>query len=149
MTWEELPINKIEAIIGYCFKNKDLLRQAFTTTRYWYSKTSYNHDLLPYIGKAIVDDEINNLVKEKELTSNKANFIKNESNIIYINLMNEVNFASYLVYAPGENLNEYQKQMEIANLFPLIVCAVYFDEQCQVTTEVKNVIQNILQHQFK
>ena len=63
--------------------------------------------------------------------------------------MNEVNFASYLVYAPGENLNEYQKQMELANLFPLIVCAVYFDEQCQVTTEVKNVIRNILQHQFK
>ncbi|MBP5783593.1 hypothetical protein J6W32_03260 [bacterium] len=54
-----------------------MLKQAFTTVRYWYNKTTYNHDLLPYVGNAIIIDEVFDLVKVNELTQEKAVLIKN------------------------------------------------------------------------
>ena len=149
MTWEELPIIKIQQIIGYEFKNKDLLRQAFTTVRYWYSKTTYNHDLLPYVGKAIIFDVIDELVKARKLTSEKATFIKDEYDTVCFNLMQQTNLISYLIYAPNEDVNEYQKAQDINDLFSLIVCAVYFENKNQLTDNVKKVVTNILRYQFK
>ena len=146
MTWEELPITEIEQVIGYEFKNKDLLRQAFTTLRYWYNKTSYDHDLLPYIGNAIIMDEIDNLVKENKLSTEKAAFIKNYHYQIWFDLMDGLKFINYLIYAADEKLTNYQLFAEVVSIFPLIVCAVYFDENYQVTNNVKKVIHNILQY---
>ena len=149
MTWEELPITKIEQVIGYQFKNKNLLRQAFATVRYWYEKTSYNHDLLPYIGNAIIMDEIDNLVKENKLSIEKAAFIKSYHYQVWLDLMDCLEFINYLIYAADERLTNYQLFDEVASIFPLIVCAVYFDENYQVTNNVKNVIDNILRYLSK
>ena len=148
MTWEELPITEIEKVIGYEFKNKDLLRQAFTTLRYWYNKTTYDHDLLPYIGNAIIMDEIDNLVQENKLAKEKAAFIKQEKATTWLNIMQDTKLFTYLIYAPNEHLIDYQRNAEIITLLPLIVCAVYFDENYQVTNNVKNVVDKLLKHEF-
>lgn len=144
MTWEKLPITKIEEVIGYEFKDKDLLKQAFTTVRYWYNKTTYNHDLLPYVGNGIIIDEVFDLVKVNELTQEKAVLIKNCMSQFWLSLIKKLHFDEYLIYAPNEKLTNYQLVAEIISIFPLLVCAVYFDENKEVTNNVKKVIQKLL-----
>ena len=144
MTWEELPITKIQEVIGYEFKDKDLLKQAFTTVRYWYEKTTYNHDLLPYVGNGLIIDEVFDLVKVNELTQEKAVLIKNFMSQFWLNLIKKLHFDEYLIYAPDEKLTNYQLVAEIISIFPLLVCAVYFDENKEVTNNVKKVIQKLL-----
>ncbi|MBP5783597.1 hypothetical protein J6W32_03280 [bacterium] len=63
--------------------------------------------------------------------------------------MQQTNLISYLIYAPNEDVNEYQKAQDINDLFSLIVCAVYFENKNQLTDNVKKVVTNILRYQFK
>ena len=146
MEWDELPIATIEKAIGYSFLDKNLLKQAFTTVRYWYMKTGYDHDLPNYIGNTIIMDEVDALVKEGKLTNEQANEIKTKFYAKWHQLMVDLEFNTYQikVLPDPDDKNEQQAYFDVANIFPLIICAVYFDQKKQCTDEVKHAIDTIL-----
>lgn len=146
MEWDELPIANIEKTIGYSFLDKDLLKQAFTTVWYWYKKTGYDHNLPNYIGNAIIMDEVDALVKEGKLTNEQANEIKTKFYAKWHQLMVDLEFDTYQIklFPSPDDENERQEYFDVANIFPLLICAVYFDQKKQCTDEVKHVVDTIL-----
>ena len=58
---------KIESLIGYEFKNKDLLRQCFTHTSYANEHGEKNNELLEFFGDAIIQFVVTEYLYEKHL----------------------------------------------------------------------------------
>lgn len=146
MEWDDLPIAQIEEAIGYDFLDKNLLKQAFTTVHYWYNKTGYDHNLPNYIGNAIIFDEINSLVKEKKLTQQQADTLKKQFYAAWHELMLELGFNEYQIKLATDldETNESQQYFDVANIFPLIICAIYFDQRKQCNNFVKHAVDMIL-----
>ena len=146
MKWNELPIATIENAIGYNFLNKDLLKQAFTTVRYWYKKTGYKHDLPNYIGNAIIFDEIDNLVKTGQLTKQSQIDFYQKFYAKWHELMVDLGFDQYQIklFTDPDQENENQQYFDVANIFPLLICTIYFDQKRKCTNEVKHTVDKIL-----
>ena len=58
-----LNIEQAEIEIGYTFKNKDLLKNAFTHTSYAYEKNVSSNEKLEFLGDSIIIIQI--YMKEK------------------------------------------------------------------------------------
>ena len=146
MEWDELPIATIEDAIGYSFLDKDLLKQAFTTVRYWHKKTGYEQDLPNYIGNAIIFDEIDNLVKIGQLTKQSQIDFHQKFYAKWHELMVGLGFDQYQIklFPDPDQENENQQYFDVANIFPLLICAIYFDQKRKCTDEVKHAVDKIL-----
>ena len=146
MEWNELPIATIENAIGYSFLDKDLLKQAFSTVSYWYKKTGYEQDLPNYIGNAIILDEVDNLVKEGKLSKQAGKDIHKKFYAKWYELMMDLEFNTYQIklFPDPDAQHPNQQYFDIANIFPLIICAIYVDQKRKCTDEVKHTVDKIL-----
>lgn len=144
MTWEELPIAKIEQVIGYEFKNKDLLRQAFTSTWYWYDKTGHDHNLPYFIGNAIIKAQLKYLHYHKQLTDEEFNEINKLYYVAWHDVIEKLGFNDYIIKSSKDGINPRQDYYDLGNIFPLLVCAVYFDQNQVRTNKVNEIVTKII-----
>ena len=137
-TWE----GTVEKVIGYTFKNKSLLRQAFTRRSFTQENGGHNNEILEFIGDKVLDvtvvkiltdcdgeinahGEFQTINGEGRLTKIKATLVERKSLAFR---MKTLNLARFLRMGRGDLLNHIEEQEKVQeDLFEAIVGAVTLD----------------------
>lgn len=120
-------IIEVEKIIGYEFKDKNLLLQALTHSSYAFEKKSTSYQNLEFLGDSILDFVVaEHLIKlypdaaEGELTSRRAGAVAKEP---LADVIDHANIDDYIL--TGGKTNPSVKTR--SDVFEAIVAAIYYD----------------------
>ena len=138
-------LEEIEEIIGYKFKNKELLKTALTHTSYAYEHKKESNEKLEYLGDSILEfisSEwlYNNYyhLKEGEMTKVRATAVCEDS--LY-KIALKLNFSDFLFLGKSELSSNNKKKAILADSVEAVIAAMYLDSNIDV---VRNfIIDNI------
>jgi dsRNA-specific ribonuclease len=156
---EAKDIKKIEQKLGYTFKNKKLLEQAFTRSSFTEENGGENNEVLELWG-----DGIAKVVVEKTLSEKYSQITKEGEyatrfsvgelsefvnmlvcNQVWAECITRLELQTYLRMGKGEIKNKQQNQESVkANLFEAIVGAVGIDSQWDFKQAEKVVLKMLL-----
>lgn len=130
-----MEFDRIEAAIGYSFKNKDLLQEALTHTTYvneHKDSSLQDNQRLEFLGDSIVNAVIalrlyTELADEKEgiLTKKRAELI-NETALSKI--ARHIQLGEFLLLGRGEDLDQGREKASIlADAYEALVGAIFLD----------------------
>ena len=139
---------KLEKIIGYKFKNKNLLKNAFTHKTYAFeAKTPVEfNERLEFLGDSIlgfvVAEQLYNANKyfsEGELTRRRSTLVNNS---FLADKARELGIGDFLLLGKGESkLNGDKNPTNLANVFEALIGAVFLDSDIET---VRGFIFNTL-----
>ena len=156
-----LPIAEIEEKIGYEFKDKNLLKQAFVHSSYGRLKGVEDNERMEYLGDAILQmvvtewQYIRDSSDEGKMTSDRQKLVCEDTLLAEVY---ELGLEKYLLYAGKLSQNVGKKA--VSSLFETLVAAIYLDGGYEAvkgfilermsdrdTTNYKGVLQELLQSQ--
>jgi len=128
----------LEAILGYRFNNKELLRTALTHKTYAFeahSPVEYN-DRLEFLGDSILNFVIaeqlhgsNRYFSEGELTRRRASLVNNN---VLADIAIRLDIGPFLLLGKGEQKQEGAKnRTNLANTLEAIIGALYLDSDLE------------------
>ncbi len=128
---KEEEILDIESKTGYAFKNKDILKRAFTHSSVDSDATD-NYQSLEFLGDSILDFvvaerlmQLNPSAHEGRLTTLRASIV---SKTPLAQIVEEMDVAKYLIVGKGERHDNIAEQSKIkSDIFEAIVAAIYID----------------------
>lgn len=165
MKRENESIREIQGKIGYEFRNKDLMFQAFVRKSYSEEQGGENNEVLEFIGDKVLDLAVVKILSEEygeithgdiangkleifccectegELTEKKRKLVEKK---YLAKRMEDLGFAKYLIMSKGDlekNLQYSYSVME--DLFEALVGAVALDSNWNLN-EIQNVVKNML-----
>ena len=126
-----MEIEKIEKSIGYHFKNKALLKTAFTHTSYAYENKVESNEKLEYLGDAILEfvtskylyENYSNL-SEGEMTKVRAAVVCEDS--LY-NIAQKHNFSDFLYLGKSEKASTNKRKAILADSVEAVIATIYLD----------------------
>lgn len=122
-TLGDIQTEEIEKIIGYCFKDKQLLSQCFTLA----SASKKNNERLEWFGDAVVDFCVSEILYSKSnedeggMTELRKEFVKDD---VLRPAVERLGLDKYLIYE-GKKQNLGEKP--VASLFEAVVGGIYID----------------------
>lgn len=125
-----MDLKFVESKIGYVFKNKKLLKTAFTHPSYANEHKTESNQRLEFLGDAVLElvitDELYSLFSgsEGDLTQYRASLV-NEQTLAFI--IEELQLAGELIKGKGESKNAVDSKAIKCDLFESIVGAIYLD----------------------
>jgi ribonuclease-3 len=137
----------LEEKIGYRFKNKNLVKKAFTHISF--SKSSENYEVLEFLGDALVNFLTVNLLveafpgkKEGELSQLKSFLISEE---FLSELARSFDFDKYILISKGEGIKGSNKNPSIlCDVFEAFWAAIYIDSDYDC-----KLVRGLFEHHFK
>ena len=138
-------LNFIQDQIGYTFKNRDLLQQAFVRKSYSEENGGQNNEVLEFIGDKVLDlmvvrmlserygsitegdewNEFSCLYDEGGLTEIKSSLVEKKT---LAQRMRELGFAKYLIMGRGDEMQKVDREVSVQeDLFEAIIGAVALD----------------------
>jgi len=124
-----LNIQVIESIIGYSFKDKNLLVQAFTHSSYANENNVTDYERLEFLGDSLLGCIAaeylygHYISDEGELTKIKSRLVSAKS--LY-KVMNELKLSKYILVGQSINRNKIPLNI-VADVFESIVAGIYLD----------------------
>lgn len=126
---------EIEKRIGYVFRNKELLKTAFTHSTYANTYGTESNERMEYLGDAVLGYVIakktyfeNGKLGEGDMTKKRSSLVKDANLLIE---SEELGLKKYLLYVGGEK-NIGKKT--ISSLFEAVIAAIWLDggiEPCE------------------
>ncbi len=128
-------MSDLETVIGYQFKNKELLREALTHSSYANERKSkhikYN-ERLEFLGDAVLSIIVSDYIfkncpelPEGELTKLRASLVCERS---LFEFAKKINLGSYLLLSKGEHHNGGADRPSIvSDAFEALIAAIYID----------------------
>ena len=120
---------EIENIIGYHFKNRELLFVALTHPSYANEHNMESYDRLEFVGDSILDfviaDELYSKYRHKDegfLTKMRASIVSRDP---LAEVVTKYKFLDYMLY--GGDQNRLFSKKEQSNIFESLVAAIYYD----------------------
>ncbi len=145
--------------IGYEFKNKDLLQQAFIRRSYSEENGGENNEVLEFVGDKVLDlvvvklltdmygcftEDCNEFIsdyQEDRLTEIKTGLVKKET---LANCIDNLGLADYLILGKGDLKNNVQNEPAVKeDLFEAILGAVALDANWNLE-EMQSVVEIML-----
>ncbi|MBQ3884902.1 MAG: ribonuclease III [Ruminococcus sp.] len=126
-------IEKFEETIGYTFKNKQLLHQAFSHSSYANEKKdpSGSNERLEFLGDSVLSIVVSDFlykninVAEGELTKLRASLVCEKSLHIFAQ---QIHLGDYLLLGKGEeNTGGRERPSILADAFEAVIAAIYLD----------------------
>ncbi|MBQ9893967.1 MAG: ribonuclease III [Ruminococcus sp.] len=126
-------IEKFEETIGYTFKNKQLLHQAFSHSSYANEKKdpSGSNERLEFLGDSVLSIVVSDFlykninVAEGELTKLRASLVCEKSLHIFAQ---QIGLGDYLLLGKGEeNTGGRERPSILADAFEAVIAAIYLD----------------------
>lgn len=137
--------SKIEKIIGYKFKNKQLLQTAFVHSSYANEHKVECNERLEYLGDAVLEFVVTDKLyktfnlKEGLLTKYRASLV-NEGTLAFV--IEELQLDAFLLKGKGEKRNFIDSKAIKCDLYEAIVGAIYLDGSI---VEAQNFIYSTLE----
>ncbi len=122
--------NEIESIIGYNFRDKDLLETAFTHSSYTNEHHVENNEKLEFLGDSILNFIIAELLYLTSLEDEGAMSISRASIVSRVPLamaIDRLGLLKYLKIGVGVSKNKNFSTKFRSNLFEAILGAIYLD----------------------
>jgi ribonuclease III len=154
MTMQEHTFEQLEDVLGYHFKNKELLRTALTHKTYAFEARlpiEYN-DRLEFLGDSILNFVIaeqlhgsNRYFSEGELTRRRASLVNNN---VLADVAIRLGIGPFLLLGKGEQKQEGAKNRTIlANTLEAIIGALYQD--ADLTTVRAFILEKIYTKEYQ
>jgi ribonuclease-3 len=126
------PMEELEQSINYTFKNKNLLRKAFTHTSYAYEHHVESNEKLEFLGDSILEFLSSKYIyanylhlKEGEMTKVRAEVVCEDS--LYL-VAQKHHFSDFLYLGKSEELSKGKtKPAILADSVESLIAAIYFD----------------------
>jgi ribonuclease III len=130
-----LCVGEIEDIIGYTFKNKSLLIQAFKHRSYLtlYNENSiHSNERLEFLGDAVLDVIVTEHLYHKFKNEEEGDLSKKKSVLVSRQVLSSIteslNLGKFLLINKGEEKTGGRKRLSnLANLFEAVLGAIYLD----------------------
>jgi len=143
---------EFEKIIGYSFKDKELLREALTHSSYFYEnpqKAHRHNERLEFLGDAVLElavtEELYNRYpnyEEGTLTSLRAALVNYQ---MMATVAREINLGKFLFLSRGESKDKGRaREVILANAMEAMIGAIYLDANYK--TAKKHIVQFVLAH---
>ncbi|NPA41822.1 MAG: ribonuclease III [Aquificae bacterium] len=147
---------EVEERIGYTFRNKELLRQAFTHISYARDTGGHHYEILEFLGDAllnflIVDILVESFPEKREgaLASLKAYLISEE---FFNELAKDLNLSDYILISRGK-----KNVSIIGDVFEALWAAVYIDSgrDCNLVKDLfsklfkDKILETVRTHKIK
>lgn len=115
-------MSEVEGIIGYTFKDKDLLHRALTLSS---ADSENNNQTLEFFGDAIIEFIISERLfssgeDEGELTRKRSNFVSDEN---LASVSKGLGLDKYLIRSSGDNNNK----KAVPSVYEAVAAAIYLD----------------------
>ena len=141
-----MDFTKLEQIIGYTFKNKDLLLKAFTHTSYAYDNHVESNEKLEFLGDSILEFLSSKYIynnypklKEGEMTKVRAEVVCEDS--LYL-VAQKHHFSDFLYLGKSEAVTHGKtKPAILADSVEALIAAIYFDSNLEEAE--KFIIENL------
>ena len=147
---------KLESRIGYTFRNKDLLRQAFTHISYAREKGTSHYETLEFLGDALLNFIVVDILveefpgkREGALASLKAYLISEE---FFYELAKELGLPEYILISRGR-----KNASIVGDVFEALWAAVYLDSgrDCNLVRDIfrrlfkERIVETVKNHRVK
>lgn len=134
---EQKDFEKLCSILKYEFKNKDLLRQALTHKSYTSDKSSKsdtNNERLEFLGDAVLDLVISEMLMERFLNLSEGGLSKFRASLVneagLTRVANSIGLGKFLLMGKGEELTGGRKKASLlADAMEAVFAAVYLDSR--------------------
>ena len=126
-----LDYNWIEQRIGYEFKNKELLRQAFVHSSYAHEENIRDNDRMEFFGDAILEYLVSEYIFKKYRDCDEGQLSKMRAVVVSADGLRPVVddlriLECLLVAGNSSNIRSLSRKIE-ANLYEALLCAIYLD----------------------
>ena len=133
----ELDLSRLEQKIGYCFKNKEILKEALTHSSYANElkakkQSAECNERLEFLGDAVLSVVVSEYLFEQyaqlpegELTQRRAALVQSGALASY---SRSIGVGEFLLLGHGEEKNRgRERQSTLENVFEALVAAIYLD----------------------
>ncbi|MDD4503864.1 MAG: ribonuclease III [Clostridiaceae bacterium] len=153
-------LNEFENVIGYSFKNINILNNALTHSSYIGSKSDFleHNERLEFIGDAILDMVISLYLYSKCKNSPEGSLTRFRAGIVcehsLYNASNRLKLGQYLLLSKGEENTGGRKRVSIlADAFEAIIAAIYLDGGIKKTktfilANLEDIINDAVEHRL-
>ena len=126
----KVDYNEIESKLGYTFKNKALLAQAFTHSSYANAENVEDNERMEFVGDAILGYIVTEYIFANFPDSSAGQLSAMKSRIVSADglrpIVDKLGLVGHLRVANGE-VSVKKSRKIAANLFEAILAAIYFD----------------------
>lgn len=141
-----IEINILQKKLGYCFKQKTLLLQALTHR----SCSNQHNERLEFLGDAILNYVIANLLYRKFNNTNEGEMSRMRSNLVCTSTLAELakkfNLGNYIKLGQGElKSGGYKRESILANTVEALIGSIFLDSNTQT---IELLIQNWYEIRF-
>jgi ribonuclease-3 len=123
-------LSKIEKIIGYSFKDKDLLRQCFTHASYAHEHGEKDNEVLEFFGDAIIQFIVTEYLVD-HCKGDEGDFTKYRSLIVskdpLLNSVKELNLGEYMLLSEGQRKTAKESDKMYSSLYEALCAGIYKD----------------------
>ncbi len=131
----DIDYSGFEQKLGYVFKEKGLLKTAFTHTTYVFEKGGehwQSNQRLEFIGDAVLDVVVGEMIYDLRPKCDEGFLSKTRSAAVcersFAEIARELDMGSYLLLGKGEaQSGGADKDSNLADCFESVIAAVYFD----------------------
>ena len=126
-------IEEFEEIIGYRFKNKDLLEQALSHSSYANEKKRHggSNERLEFLGDSVLSIVVSDYlykninVPEGDLTKMRASLVCEKSLFVFAK---EIHLGEFILLGKGEeNTGGRERPSILSDAFEAVIAAIYLD----------------------
>ncbi|MBQ8523003.1 MAG: ribonuclease III [Clostridia bacterium] len=137
MTKKQLPFERLEAAVGYTFKDKEILKKALTHSSYsneCRSKgvTAECNERLEFLGDSVLSIAVSRYLFDKYADRQEGDLTKIRAAVVCEKALSkyarDISLGSYIFLGHGEDMNRGRERASIlADAFEALLAAIYID----------------------
>ncbi|MBQ8294902.1 MAG: ribonuclease III [Clostridia bacterium] len=128
LSFTQFPIEQLEEKIGYCFRDKGLLQEAFTHSTYANAYGGKDNERLEYLGDAVLQMVVTEWQYARDKKATEGDLTQERQKIVCEQALDEavraMGIAKYLLME-GSRANVGRKT--VSSLFETVTAAIYLD----------------------
>ena len=152
-------LEELEAIIGYEFKNKELLRTALTHSSYANElkarkKNAECNERLEFLGDSVLSIIVSEYLFERYASSPEGELTKFRAAVVQSGALasyaRRISLGEFLYLGVGEEKNDgRERQSNLENAFEALLAAIYIDAAAEGKATVKNFLLPFVKDEIK
>ncbi|CUU70215.1 ribonuclease III [Campylobacter hyointestinalis subsp. hyointestinalis] len=141
-------LKRLENLVGYEFKNKELLKEALTHKS---MKTGCNNERLEFLGDAVLDLIVGEYLFSKFEHTDEGNLSKLRAALVneksFAKLSNSINLGEFLYLSTAEeNNNGRNKPSLLSDALEALMGAIYLESGLE---KVKDIFTKLLEKEYQ
>ncbi len=140
-------LKEFETILGYSFKDKELLKEALTHKSY---KSPVNNERLEFLGDAVLDLIVGEYLFKKFPKANEGELSKLRASLVneegFAKLANKLKIGDFIFISQAEENNHGRtKPSLLSNAFEAVMGAIYLEEGLE---RVRKIVLELLEEAY-